>query len=79
MRITLPETNIAPENRASQKETSTYSNHPFLGAMLVSGRVMLYSYIISAMVIYCLSMSILYQLYFNIKRSCGFGKFNETF
>ena len=30
--------NIAPENRPSQKETSI-SNHPFSGAMLVSGRV----------------------------------------
>ena len=36
---TLPETNIAPENRPSQKEPK-YSNHPFSGAkMLVSGRV----------------------------------------
>ena len=36
--ISLPETNIAPENRPSQKEI-WYSNHPFSGAMLVSGRV----------------------------------------
>ena len=36
---TLPETNMAPENRVSQKETSIPSIHPFLGAMLVSGRV----------------------------------------
>ncbi len=36
--ITLPETNIAPENRPSGKEISS-SNHPFSGAMLVSGRV----------------------------------------
>ena len=29
-KFTLPETNIAPENRASQKETSIpMSNHPF--------------------------------------------------
>ena len=37
--ILHPETNIAPENRPSQKETSIYSNHPFSGAMLVSGSV----------------------------------------
>ena len=36
--ITLPETNIAPENRTSQKEISS-SNHWFSGAILVSGRV----------------------------------------
>ena len=40
---TLTETNIAPENRPSQKETSlptSSSNHPFSGAkMLVSGRL----------------------------------------
>ena len=37
---TLPETNIAPENRPSQKEISS-SNHPFSGAnlLLVSGSV----------------------------------------
>ena len=35
----LPETNMAPENRVSQKETSIPSIHPFLVAMLVSGRV----------------------------------------
>ena len=40
--FTLPETNIAPENRPSQKETSIqYSNHQFSGAMFVSGRVSL--------------------------------------
>jgi len=33
---TLPETNIAPGNRPSQEEM-TSSNHPFSGAMLVSG------------------------------------------
>ena len=33
---TLPVTNITPENRVSQNETS---NHPFSGAMLVLGRV----------------------------------------
>ena len=37
---TLPEINIAPENRPSQKESSLpTSNHPFSGAMLVAGRV----------------------------------------
>ena len=36
--ITLPKTNIAAENRPSQKEIWP-SNHPFSGAMLVSGRV----------------------------------------
>ena len=36
--FTLQETNIAPENRASQKEISS-SNHWFSGVMLVSGRV----------------------------------------
>ena len=37
---TLPKTNIAPENRPSQKETCLpTSNHPFSGAMLDSGRV----------------------------------------
>ena len=37
---TLPETNIVPENRSSQKETRKYSNHPFSGAkMLVSRSV----------------------------------------
>ncbi len=33
---TLPETNIVPENRSSQKETRKYSNHPFSGAFAVS-------------------------------------------
>ena len=41
--ITFPETNIAPENRSSQKEIS-FSNHPFAGAMLVSGRVVSYRF-----------------------------------
>ncbi len=38
---TLPETNIAPENRPSQKDPKGNSsfNHQFSGAMLVSGRV----------------------------------------
>ncbi len=38
---TLPETDIAPANRPSQKETRKYSNYPFSGANLlfVSGRV----------------------------------------
>ena len=36
---TLPKTNIAPENRPGPKRKQSYSNHPFLGAMLVSGRV----------------------------------------
>ncbi len=35
---TLPGTNIAPENRPSQKEI-TSSNHQFSGGMLVSGSV----------------------------------------
>ena len=38
-KCTLPGTNIAPADRPSQKETRKYSNHPFSGAMLVSGRV----------------------------------------
>ena len=38
MEGTLRETNIAPENRFPQKETSI-PNHPCSGAMLVSGRV----------------------------------------
>jgi len=36
--IALPETNITPENRLSQKEIHL-PKHPFAGAMLVSGRV----------------------------------------
>ena len=36
---TLPETNVAPENGPSQKETSVFLCHPFSGDMLVSGRV----------------------------------------
>ena len=35
---TVPETNIAPENRPSQKETSI-PTHPFSGAILVFGSV----------------------------------------
>ena len=36
---TLPKTSIASENRSSQKESSLpTSNHPFSGALLVSGR-----------------------------------------
>ena len=35
---TLPETNIALENRPSQKEISS-SNHQISGSILVSGRV----------------------------------------
>ena len=42
--VTLPETNIAPETRPSQKEMS-FSNYPFPRAMLVSGRVHLITYI----------------------------------
>ena len=38
LQFTLPETNIAPENRPSQKETRKYSNHPLLGALAVSFR-----------------------------------------
>ena len=42
-KFTLPETNIAPENRVSQKEPSIPTIHfrSFSGAMLVSGRVFL--------------------------------------
>ena len=36
--FTLPETNIAPENEAFPTGNQS-SNHPFSGAMLVSGRV----------------------------------------
>ena len=37
---TLPETNVfAPENRPKPNRKGSYSNHPFVGAMLVSGRV----------------------------------------
>ena len=36
--VTLPKTNIAPENRPLEKEIPI-GNHPFSGAMLVSGRV----------------------------------------
>ena len=36
---TLPETNIAPENRPGPKRKRSYSNHPFSGAMLVFGGV----------------------------------------
>ena len=40
IKSTLPETNIAPENGPSHKEIHLpTSNHPFLGAILVSGRV----------------------------------------
>ena len=36
-----PETNeFAPENRPGPNRKRSYSNHPFSGAMLVSGRVM---------------------------------------
>ena len=37
-RSTIPETNIAPENRPSQKEAGSYSNHPVSGAFTVSFR-----------------------------------------
>ena len=40
MGVTLPETNVfAPENRPKPNRKGLYSNHPFSGAMLVSGRV----------------------------------------
>lgn len=46
-RVTLPETNIATENRPSEKKSKrkrSYSNHPFSGAKpLVSGRVKTYT------------------------------------
>ena len=35
---TLPDTNMAPENNSLQKEIPI-GNHPFLGTMLVLGRV----------------------------------------
>ena len=38
---TLPEINIAPENKPLEKEIPN-GNPPFLGAMLVLGRVYLY-------------------------------------
>ena len=37
--VTLPETNIAPENRPSQKETSIPAMHFRVRLLLVSGRV----------------------------------------
>ena len=40
-KFTLPETNIAPENRPSKKETSV-GTIQFSGATLVSGRVLRY-------------------------------------
>ena len=40
-RFTLPETNIAPANRPGPERKGSSSNHPFSGAMLVSGRVYL--------------------------------------
>ena len=40
--LTLRKTKIALENSTSQKETSIPTcNHPFSGAMLVSGRVVI--------------------------------------
>ena len=41
-KATLPETNIAPENRPGPKRKQSYSNHRFSGAILVSGRVKRY-------------------------------------
>ena len=46
-RSTLPETNVAPENRALEKEIPI-GNHPFLGAMLVLGSVSLEVYFLKA-------------------------------
>ena len=40
--FTLPETNIAPENRPPRG--NSFSNHPFSGAMLVSGRVLVHNF-----------------------------------
>ena len=54
---TLPETNIAPENRPSQKETSIPTIH-FSGAMLVSGRV-LFPTSTSTLHFFCLLLPIL--------------------
>ena len=39
--LTLPETNIAPENMASQKERIVFQPSIFRGELLVSGRVKL--------------------------------------
>ena len=40
--VTLPETNIAPENGPKPKRKQSYSNHPFSGAkMFVSWSVLL--------------------------------------
>ena len=64
--VTLPKTNIAPENRLSQKESSIpYSNHPFSGAMLVSGRVSVWN-------IYLLNLHGVSQGGFEKKRSVFF-------
>ncbi len=38
LKVTLPETYLAPENRPSQKKMIIYSNHPFSGAKLLSFR-----------------------------------------
>ena len=48
LKYTLPETNIAAENRPSQKETSIPTIHfqVLFGAMLVSGRVCILNYTI---------------------------------
>ncbi len=43
--MTLPETNVfAPENRPKTNRKGSYSNHPFVGAMLVLGSVGLFSW-----------------------------------
>ena len=40
---TIPETNVAPENRQGPKRKRSYFNHPFSGAkMYVSGRVLFF-------------------------------------
>ena len=46
MKFAPPKTNIGPEHRPSQKEIS-FSNHPFSGAMLVSGLYIFEDYIFS--------------------------------
>ena len=37
--VTLPETNSSPLKISHPNRKGSYSNHPFSGAMLVSGRV----------------------------------------
>ena len=43
-------TAIAPENRPKPNRKQSYSNHPFLGVMLVSGRVSFFRRLIFSIV-----------------------------